>query len=232
MEKEINIIYEDEHLVLLDKPSGLVVNRSNTCKELTLQDILDSKYKKNLKDVEDTEFINRSGIVHRLDKDTSGIILAAKDVDTFRFLQRQFKERKTLKEYYVLVHGNLEDEIMEINAPLGRNPKNPLKMAVVSTGKNAFTRVEKIKNSINSDKEYSLARVFPKTGRTHQIRVHLFAIGHAVVGDSIYCAKNLLEQDLEYFGRMMLHARFLGFTHPLTGKFRRFESPLPKEFKI
>jgi len=232
MEKELKIIYQDEKILLMDKPSGLVVNRSNTYKEKTLQDILEESNIVNLKGVSDEEFVGRSGIVHRIDKDTSGVILVAKDVETFEYLQKQFKERRTLKEYYVVVHGEIEDEILEINAPIGRNPKSPLRMAVVSTGKSAFTRVEKLKVFEMGDATFTLARVFPKTGRTHQIRVHLFAAGYPVAGDEIYCAKNLLERDTQIFGRMMLHARFLGFYTPINEKFQRFESPLPKEFQI
>jgi len=232
MEKELKVIYQDEKILLMDKPSGLVVNRSNTYKDKTLQDILEDSNIVNLKGVSDEEFVGRSGIVHRIDKDTSGVILVAKDVETFEYLQKQFKERRTLKEYYAVVHGEIEDEILEINAPIGRNPKSPLRMAVVSTGKPAFTRVEKLKVFEIGDTTFTLVRVFPKTGRTHQIRVHLFAIGHPVAGDEIYCAKNLLERDVEVFGRMMLHARFLGFYTPIDSKFQRFESPLPKEFKI
>lgn len=232
MEKEIEKIYEDENFLVINKPSGLVVNRSNTYKDRTLQDMIEDEYPSLFKGVTDEEFLNRTGIVHRLDKDTSGVILSAKNVDTFYFLQKQFKERKTFKEYEVISHGEIEDEIVEIDAPLARNPKSPLKIAVVSTGKPAFTRIERVKVHNIGDKLYTHLKVFPKTGRTHQIRIHMYALGHPVAGDQIYCAKNLLEYDTEVFGRMMLHARFLGFINPTTQKFQRFETPLPKEFKI
>lgn len=232
MEKEIGIIFEDENVLVIGKPSGLVVNRSTTYKETTLQDILESKYPSFFENIEDEEYLSRSGMVHRLDKDTSGVMVVAKNPDAFRFLQKQFKDRKTYKEYVVLTHGEIEDDVIEINAPLARNPKSPLKIAVVSSGKPAFTKIEKIKTAILEEKCYTLAKAFPKTGRTHQIRVHLSAIGHSVAGDPIYCAKNLLEMDINLFNRLMLHAEILGFLSPTTGKFCRYKSPLPKEFKI
>ncbi|MBW6441860.1 RluA family pseudouridine synthase [Patescibacteria group bacterium] len=232
MEKELIKIYEDENIVVIDKPFGLVVNRSNTYKDVTLQDMLDREYFSLFKDIEDEEFVSRSGLVHRLDKDTSGVIVIAKNLEAFNFLQAEFKERNTYKEYAAVVHGRIGDEIIEINAPLKRNPKTPMKMAVVSDGKKAFTRIEKITSKQIEDRHYTLLKVLPKTGRTHQIRVHLSAIHHPIVGDTIYCSNNLLDSDLKLFKRMMLHARFLGIRNPSNKKFQRFESPLPNEFKI
>lgn len=232
MEKELKIIFEDNNVLILDKPSGLVVNRSNTYKETTLQDILEKTHPELYSNISDEEYLGRSGIVHRLDKDTSGIVAAAKNTDTFHYLLQQFKQRKTFKEYLAVVHGEIEYEIIEIDAPLSRNPKNPLKIAVVSDGKSAFTKIEKIHTKIIEGNPYTIVRVFPKTGRTHQIRVHLSSIGHPVAGDVIYCATNLLEIDSFVFNRLMLHAEILGFIHPETLKFSRFKSPLPNEFKI
>lgn len=232
MEKEIEKIFEDDNILVVSKPIGLVVNRSNTYKDVTLQDTLEKHYPEIFEGVKDEEFISRSGIVHRLDKDTSGVIIVAKNPESFYFLQKQFKKRKTYKEYVVITHGEIEDEIVEIDAPLGRNPRNPLKVAIVSSGRPAYTKIEVKEVCKIEGKFYTLGTVFPKTGRTHQIRVHLSAIGHPVVGDRIYCPKNLLENDLEAFGRMMLHARILGIISPSDQKFHYFESPLPKEFKI
>jgi len=232
MEKEIKIIFEDRNILILDKWSGLVVNRSNTYKETTLQDILEKTYPKLYLNVSDEIYLSRSGLVHRLDKDTSGIVAVAKNTDTFHYLLKQFKQRKTFKEYVAVVHGEIEDEIIEIDAPLARNPKSPLRIAVVSGGKPAFTKIEKIYSKNIDGNFYTLMRVFPKTGRTHQIRIHLSSIGHPVAGDKIYCASNLLENDNILFGRLMLHAEILGFIDPENQKFHRFKSPLPNEFKI
>lgn len=239
MEKEIEKIYEDEDIIVVNKPSGLVVNRSNTNFSRTLQDIIDEEYisklDKSTNDL-DKEFFDRSGIVHRLDKATSGVLLIAKTPEAFRFLQKEFKERNIYKEYVAVVHGRIENEEIEIDAPLGRSPNSPLKIAVISSGKRALTKIEKIKEiEIESASEkliYTFLKVIPKTGRTHQIRIHLAAIGHPIAGDVIYCSKNLLVNDQKAFGRMMLHARYLGFTNPKTEKFQRFECPLPKEFLL
>jgi 23S rRNA pseudouridine1911/1915/1917 synthase len=239
MQEEIAKIFEDESILVINKPSGLVVNRSNTNSDRTLQDILEEEYFiKSLSEADRTneEYVNRSGIVHRLDKDTSGVLVAAKKPEVFHSLQKEFKDRNILKEYVAIVHGRVEEAVIEIDAPLGRNPNTPLKIAVVSDGKAAFTRIEKMKDieiELEGNKiAYTLVKVLPKTGRTHQIRIHLSAIGHPIAGDPIYCSNNLLKIDESLFSRLMLHARFLGFTHPKTQKFRRFEAPLPKEFLL
>ena len=233
MEKEIVKIYEDEDILVLDKPSGLVVNRSVTSKSETLQDILEKDYSFESSEVTDElldDFSERSGIVHRLDKDTSGVLVVAKNKHSFIKLISQFKERKAVKEYLGVLCGKIDDEIIEIDAPLKRNPKSPLKFAVVEGGKDAFTRFEKVKDVNLDGKDYTLMKIFPKTGRTHQIRVHSAAMGHAIAGDSIYCSTVLLETSLNHFGRLMLHAEKLAFYHPKTGIFIEFVSQVPKEF--
>lgn len=232
MEKEIEKIYEDENILVLNKPSGLVVNRSNTNTGETLQDILERDYLPDVMNADDEEYKSRSGLVHRLDKDTSGVIVVAKNVDSFYFLQKQFKERNVYKEYVALVRGRVDDEEIEVNASLARNPNSPLKYAVVSDGKPALTRINKIRNVNIEGNDYTLLKIVPKTGRTHQIRVHLSAIGHSIVCDKIYCANNLLEVDSKTFRRLMLHAKILGFSNPKTLKFQRLEAPLPIDFQL
>ncbi|MFZ2664544.1 MAG: RluA family pseudouridine synthase [Patescibacteria group bacterium] len=232
MEKEIEKIYEDENILVLNKPSGLVVNRSNTNTGETLQDILERDFLPDVMNADDEEYKSRSGLVHRLDKDTSGVIVVAKNVDSFYFLQKQFKERNVYKEYVALVRGRVDDEEIEVNASLARNPNSPLKYAVVSDGKPALTRINKIRNVNIEGNDYTLLKIVPKTGRTHQIRVHLSAIGHSIVCDKIYCANNLLEVDSKTFRRLMLHAKILGFSNPKTLKFQRFEAPLPIDFQL
>jgi 23S rRNA pseudouridine1911/1915/1917 synthase len=235
MEKDIVKIFEDEDILVLDKPSGLVVNRSITSKSETLQDLLEKDYSFESSEVSEEildDFSERSGIVHRLDKDTSGVLVVAKNKGAFNKLISQFKERIAVKEYLGVLCGRIDDEIIEIDAPLKRNPKSPLKFAVVEGGKDAFTRFEKIK-SLNLDgKDYTLMKIFPKTGRTHQIRVHSAAMGHSIAGDSIYCSIGLLETSLNHFGRLMLHAEKLSFFHPKTGIFMDFVSQVPAGFSL
>jgi 23S rRNA pseudouridine1911/1915/1917 synthase len=229
MENKMNIIYEDEYILVIDKPSGLVVNRSNTYDGETLQDVLEKKYEFG---DSDSEFKNRSGIVHRLDKGTSGCLVIAKDEESFLNLQKQFKERKVEKEYVALVNGRVGEEVIEVDAPIGRSPNNPLKFSVVSSGRAALTKIEKIKDVEIDGNEFSLLKINPKTGRTHQIRVHLSALNHPVVSDILYCSKKLLEMNRNVATRLMLHSRFLNIFHPKTQKNMRFEAPLPNLLKL
>jgi 23S rRNA pseudouridine1911/1915/1917 synthase len=235
MEKEIKKIYEDADILVLDKPSGLVVNRSVTSKSETLQDILEKEYtfeSGEPTEEETNDFSERSGIVHRLDKDTSGVLVVAKNNKAFQNLVSQFKERKAVKEYVGVLCGKIDDEIIEIDAPLKRNPKSPLRFGVVEGGKEAFTRFERVKTANMDGNDYTLMKIYPKTGRTHQIRVHSAAMSHPIAGDSIYCSKVLLESSLRYFGRLMLHAQKLSFYHPKTGNFIEFTSKTPTQFSF
>ena len=199
-----NIIYEDENLLVVDKPAGLVVNKSETTKDITLEDLLIEKY--NLTG-STTEFEQRKGIVHRLDKDTSGVLLIAKDERTYEEIKAQFMDRDIAKEYIALVYGEVKDKEFEIAAPIGRNPENKRKMIVSQSGKTAVTKFELIKNIKLVSGDYALLKVLPKTGRTHQIRVHLAAYGHSVVGDVIYVSSHVLSKSASDFSRMMLHAK-------------------------
>jgi 23S rRNA pseudouridine1911/1915/1917 synthase len=236
------IIFEDNDLLVLDKPAGLVVNKSPTTPEGTLQDFLVEKYpdlfsvkldkKQAAAKAALPDFIDRAGIVHRLDKDTSGVIVVAKTPQAFSNLQKQFKSRGVQKEYIALVAGIIEDKKVEIEAPIGRNPKKGLKFAVVSSGRDAQTYVEKIEEVQIEGRKYSLIKVEPKTGRTHQIRVHLAAMNHPVAGDKLYSRRKDLKDDDNIFGRMMLHAIKIGFKHPKSNEDVSFESPSPPEFKL
>lgn len=221
-----DIIYEDDCLLAVNKPVGLVVNLSQTAVSGTLQDFLYGYLK--LKPSE-TEFYQRAGIVHRLDKSTSGILLVAKTFGCFEYLKEQFKNRKITKTYIALVDGVLEDELLEINAPIARNPQNRLKFAVVENGREALTRVERIKVVEDS---FTLVYAYPKTGRTHQIRVHLAALNFPVVGDCVYGSRTLQEKWQGRFFRLMLHALEIKFTHPETKKQMTLSVPAPEEFSL
>jgi 23S rRNA pseudouridine1911/1915/1917 synthase len=249
---QIKILYEDNDLLAVEKESGVVVNRSKTYSMVTLQDLM---YKKVFNEVEPpklgpsknidgggedsvddesfsegNEFYLRAGIVHRLDKDTSGVLLVAKNEVVFKNLQQQFKRRYVQKEYSAVIFGKLPEEYVEINAPLKRDPSNKFKYAVVLGGKEAFTRFEKSREAVVEGQQISIINAYPKTGRTHQIRVHLAAINCAIIGDDIYGTRQQAKFSDQYFGRLMLHAKKITFMHPISGKTLEVVSPLPEIF--
>lgn len=245
------ILYEDSYIIAIDKPYGVVVNRSETQKlENTVQDWLLEKYYNcynGYKDYNDykekeeeydkiKEFYDRSGIVHRLDKHTSGVLLIAKDPSSFANLQKQFKDREIEKEYLAVVYGDITKEFKEkeftINAPIGRNPRNRLRWAIVDNAREAETsfKIEGV-FSKTPQIQYTVLKCFPKSGRTHQIRVHLSALGYPIVGDLLYAPKKKLKMENEWTGRMLLCAMSLKFTHPFTGEKLVLKSGIPEEFK-
>lgn len=230
---EPKIIFEDDYILVVNKPSGLVVNRAETVRKKTLQDWAEEKIK---------GFIKRSGIVHRLDKDTSGVMVIAKTPQAFVDLQKQFKERKVVKKYLALVHGKVEPKRGDIKMPLGRKLKERKKFSVRLGGRKAVTFYQvknyfnlsylardRVSNRIKIEGWVSLLEVQPKTGRTHQIRVHLAHIGHPIVSDPIYLGRKRLKEDKKWCPRLFLHAAYLGFCHPETKKRMGFEAKLPQE---
>lgn len=247
------IIFEDEDLLILDKPAGMVVNRSDTTRgERTLQDWVEdylrirstkheirskSEISNNQNSFEfrnsDFDFKSRAGIVHRLDKETSGIILVAKTLNAFINLQKQFKERKVQKTYLALAHGKIEPEEGEIDVEVGRLPWNRKRFGVLSEGREAVTlyRVLCIKYYVSgkSKEPLSLVELSPKTGRTHQIRVHLQYIKHPIFADPLYAGRKTSRQDRKLLSRIFLHASKISFLHPKTNKMLFFESPLSEE---
>jgi len=233
-DQKINIIHETGDYLVIDKPAGLVVNRSNTAKDITLQDMIEERSPvasdADPDEVSPSDFVSRSGIAHRLDKDTSGILLVAKNEEFFENVLSQFKERRIEKEYAAVVHGKLEEDSMEIDAPIKRSPKDPMKMAIVADGKEAHTFVKRVSEREIAGSTFSYLEIKPTTGRTHQIRVHLAAALLYIAGDPIYCPKNLLTISTEVFGRMMLHATKIRFFDPQLHEFVQFESPLPTEY--
>ncbi|HLC93832.1 MAG TPA: RluA family pseudouridine synthase [Patescibacteria group bacterium] len=220
---DLDILYEDSYILVLNKPSGVVVNKSDTSSDITIQDKIAGYI---VADDEESEFFQRGGIVHRIDKDTSGVLLIAKDIGSFKRLQKQFKRREVTKEYVAVVHGEIKDDMFEVNAPIKRNPRNRLKYAIVEGGKEAVTRFEKLK-TINN---LTVLKCFPKTGRTHQIRIHLTALGHPIIMDTLYSNVLQLSEAKEKFPRMLLHATKITIKHPQSGEMVTFEAPLPAEF--
>lgn len=226
----MNIIYEDDQILVINKPSGVVVNRSDTNSTFTVQDFIESETDFETDDA--SEFGLRSGIVHRLDKDTSGVLLAAKNAESFENLQSQFKNREVHKEYHAIVLGKIKDAKFEVDAPLGRNPKNRLSMAVVPDGRPSQTKFELVDTFEKEAVLFSYIKAFPYTGRTHQIRVHAAAINFPVACDEIYCTRSQLEQSKKAFNRLMLHALSISFIHPTKNESATFTAPLPNDFVI
>jgi len=211
----LNIIYEDDDLLVVDKPAGLTVHPAPGHRAHTLVNAILSRIP-HLAALSDSL---RPGIVHRLDRDTSGVMVVAKSSLAQTKLAEQFKARSVAKTYLVLVKGKLTPENGIIEAPIGRDPRDRKRMAVVAKGREARTEYRVVKYI----GDYTLLEVMPETGRTHQIRVHFSAIGYPVVGDKVYGVKS------PFLSRQFLHASRLGFKLPSTGKYMEFKSELPAD---
>ena len=217
----IDILYQDADVVIVNKPCGMVVHPAAGNEDRTLVNAL-------LYHVHDLSGIGgemRPGIVHRLDKDTSGLILIAKNDKAHALLSDQFKERSMEKHYRAVAFGNFREESGLIDAPIARHPVDRKKMAIVPDGKPSQTEwkvLERLKGATYLD-------VHLLTGRTHQIRVHMHSIGHPLLGDRIY-APNI--KTSVHIPRLMLHACSLAFTHPTTGERMELTAPLPEKFEM
>ncbi len=209
------VLYEDDAIMVLNKPAGLVVEKSHTHSQVTLQDLLPF-----------ADEVDRAGLVHRLDRDTSGVMVVAKTNDSQAALQKQFLERTTDKEYMALVWGKLADDHAVINAPIARHPKIGYKYVVMDGGRDAKTEFWRLGEYKLADDVASLIKVDLHTGRTHQIRVHMMAMGHALVGDTVYGRR----KDKSAI-RQFLHASKLSLQHPATGKTMTFEAPLADDLQ-
>ena len=232
--KNIRIFYEDKDLIVIDKPSGLTVHPGAGQKTSTLVDFLVNKYGKKLSNLSG---IDRPGIVHRLDKDTSGLLLIARNNKTHKLLQDMFKKREINRLYYAIVWGLLQKNSGSFTMNIGRNPKNRKKFSIFQNGgKNAVTKYKVKKNFSNVA---SLIECKLLTGRTHQIRVHLSSAGNSIIGDKKYgknkskLIKNVDKSIANYiisFKRQALHAYFLSFIHPIKKEEIRIISKLPSDF--
>lgn len=233
---EIPIVYEDGEFIIIDKPSGVVVNRATSVTTETIQDWAQEKLRINNLELkindEDRDFYNRTGIVHRLDKDTSGLLIIAKNLNAFFNLQLQFKERKVSKRYITLVQGKVASPTGEIKASVGRLPWNRERFGILPGGREAVTSYKLLKLLKSPKGElFSLLEVTPFTGRTHQIRIHLKYLGHPVVSDNFYAGRKVYRQNQKFCPRLFLHAGYIKFQHPKTGKMLEFESKLPKDLE-
>jgi 23S rRNA pseudouridine1911/1915/1917 synthase len=216
----LNVVYEDDDLLVIDKPAGMVVHPAHGHRSGTLVNALLARYPQ-LAEVGGAE---RAGVVHRLDKDTSGLILVAKNEATQKELQRQFKHRAVEKVYLALLEGRLEPTQGIIDAPIGRDKRQRKQMAVMRSGRKASTAYQVIERF---DDGHTLVEARPQTGRTHQIRVHFAFIGHPVVGDRVYGYRR---QRLR-LRRQFLHAQTISFRLPSGGEVVEFHSPLPDDLR-
>lgn len=216
----VEIIYEDNDIIVVNKPKGMVVHPANGNPDGTLVNAIMAMCKDSLSGIGGEL---RPGIVHRIDKDTSGLLIVAKNDKAHIEMSNQIKNHEVKKIYIALVRGNVGEDEATIDMPIGRSTKDRKKMAVVKNGKEAITHFKVIKRY----GKYTLLEIKIDTGRTHQIRVHMAEIGHPVVGDMVYSnGKN----DFGVEGQM-LHAKSLDFKHPITGKQMHLEAELPEYFK-
>lgn len=241
---KLSVIYEDESILVIDKSAGIVVTPADTIQEETISDILISDFKINL---------DRGGVVHRLDKDTSGVLIVAKTQEALENLQGQFKQRVVKKQYVALVHGTLELSRV-VKGNIARNPGNREKFIILDDeeGKESETEFIPVKNlkfeisnfqsifnDLNKNQkrklerskygEFTLVNCFPLTGRTHQIRVHLKYAGFPIVADEKYGGRKTVRLDRRWCPRQFLHAFRLEVNHPASGKRMSFESPLAED---
>ncbi|HVE71915.1 MAG TPA: RluA family pseudouridine synthase [Thermoanaerobaculia bacterium] len=226
----LTVLHEDSDIVVIDKPAGIVVHPAAGHADSTLVNAL-------LFHVQDLSGVGgeiRPGIVHRLDKDTSGVMIVAKHDDAHRKLTANWNTDRVRKEYVALVYGTPASERGTVDAPIGRDPRDRKRMAVVADGRRAITEYEVAERLRHA----SLVRCRLRTGRTHQIRVHMKHLGHPIVGDPLYSGPQWrgipdrkIQKVLSSLTRQMLHAAKITFEHPGTGAVVSFEAPVPEDFR-
>ncbi|HIW47994.1 MAG TPA: RluA family pseudouridine synthase [Firmicutes bacterium] len=217
---ELDILYEDEDVIVINKPKGMVVHPAAGHGTGTLVNALLYHCAGQLSGING---VLRPGIVHRIDKDTSGVLVAAKSDAAHRGLAEQLARHAMKRRYVAAVMGNVKEETLTIDRPLGRSPKDRKKIAIVPGGKRAVTHITVLSHLGG----YCIVEAQLETGRTHQIRVHMASIGHPLLGDTVYGPQ---KQPFALHGQA-LHAKVLGFTHPITGQYLEFEAPLPEELE-
>lgn len=217
----IDIVYEDENLLVVNKPQDMVVHPAPGNYEGTLVNAIMYHCKDNLSSING---VVRPGIVHRIDKNTSGLLVIAKDDKSHNSLAEQFKDHSITRKYNFICHGRISKDEFTVDQPLGRNPKNRLQMAVVQNGKRAVTHFKVLKRF----EKFTYLEAQLETGRTHQIRAHMKYVNHPLLGDDLYGPKNASKFNLK---GQTLHARTLGFIHPVKGAYVEFEQDLPEYFE-
>ena len=215
----LDIVYEDSDVIVINKPQGMCVHPAVGNESGTLVNGLVYHCGNELSAING---VIRPGIVHRIDKDTSGLLIVAKNNDAHLKLSEQLKERKALRKYIAIVNGNIREDGVTVNKPISRNPSDRKKIAVVAGVREAVTHF----NVLERFGQYTLIECILETGRTHQIRVHMASIGHSIVGDPLYGIK---KEKFNLNGQL-LHAKTIGFEHPSTGKMMEFSSEIPEYF--
>ena len=216
----LDIVYEDSDVIVVNKPQGLCVHPAPGNESGTLVNALMYHCGGELSAING---VVRPGIVHRIDKDTSGLLIVAKNNDAHLKLSEQLKERKAMRRYAALVNGNIKEDSGTINKPVSRNPSDRKKMAIVQGGREAITHFKVLERF----GQYTLIECTLETGRTHQIRVHMASVGHSIVGDPLYGIK---KEKFNLPGQL-LHAKTIGFAHPKTGEMMEFSSEIPGYFQ-
>jgi len=216
----LDIVYEDDHLMVVYKPAGMVVHPAPGNYTGTLVNALMYHTEK----LSEINGVKRPGIVHRIDKDTSGLLMVAKTNQAHQSLADQLKAHTIERSYIAIVHGRINENKGTVDAPIARNPKDRLKMGIVAGGKEAVTHFEVLERY----KNYTYISCQLETGRTHQIRVHMAYIKHPLLGDPLYGVKN---PKIKYEGQL-LHAKSLGFIHPVTGEKMYFDTEVPELFEV
>ncbi len=217
----LDIIYEDKDVVIVNKPQGMVVHPAPGHYSGTLVNALVYHCKDDLSGINGQM---RPGIVHRIDKDTSGVLMIAKSDAAHNSLAQQLAVHSITRKYYAVVCGNIKEDSGTVDKPIGRSPKDRKKMAVVQGGRRAVTHYRVLERFGG---KYTLIEAQLETGRTHQIRVHMASLGHPLLGDTVYGSE---KQPFKLQGQV-LHAKVLGFNHPSDGRYVEFESPLPEYFE-
>ncbi len=245
MTNSLPVLFQDDYIIAIDKPYGMSVAPSESDKDITVAEIVTSQLGIPLE---------RAGIIHRLDKDTSGVLLIAKSQEVLDLMQGKFKRREVHKTYTALVHGIIEEEKGVIRAPIARNPQNREKFGVFEGGRDSetvfeierrltlpFEKIEQLLGAMTKKEkifytrealEYCLLKLYPKTGRTHQIRVHCKYIHHPIVADEVYTGKKLYRFDNRWCTRQFLHASQIEFTHPISGVSVNIASPLASDLVL
>ena len=229
---KITVLYEDNDIIVINKPAGLVVHSDGKREEATLTDWVEKNYPESKGvgeplTLSNSEVIERSGIVHRIDRETSGVMLIAKNQPAFLHLKSQFQNREINKIYHAFVYGEMKDDDGTISRPIGRSRKDFRQWSAQRGARGEMREAITHYKVISRNNGFSFVEAIPKTGRTHQIRVHFKAINHPIVSDSLYASKK--DKSLG-FERLALHARSIEF-HLLDGKQIKVEAPYPEDFK-